>query len=89
CDGDELRPLEWAGLCARLAATQQLRRELARPDSASRASFAPVSARPALVSAWPAPGVNLEPLADGKAGGGMSGPGEGDHAREDRTRGLQ
>ncbi|HUQ13695.1 MAG TPA: hypothetical protein VM055_05405 [Novosphingobium sp.] len=88
-DGEELRPLDWAGLCAQLAAVQQLRRELARVETAARASFAPVSARQTLGSPRFAPGVNLEPLADGKATRGIDGEGDGEPARENRTRGQQ
>ena len=88
-DGEALRPLDWPVLCARLAATQQLRRELARAETAARASFAPVSPRHLRASPWPAPGVNLEPLADRKAPSGIGGEGNGEPARENVTRGQQ
>ena len=79
-EDSELRPLDWAGLCARLAAVQQLRRELERHETAARASFAPISMR--LPS-----GVNPEPLADGKAASDIGG--ENEVRRDNRIRGQQ
>jgi hypothetical protein len=41
--GQGLRPLDWPGLCARLAAAQHLRRALAGvPHDNRRGSFAPL-----------------------------------------------
>jgi hypothetical protein len=75
-----LRPLDWAGLCARLAAAQQLRRELERQGSVVRASFAPVPVR--LPS-----GVNPVPLTDSKAGRRIGR--EREMRRDNQNRGQQ
>ena len=93
-DGEGLAPLEWAGLCARLAAAQDLRREFDRGARSARAgaaaSFSPSPARLLLGSARLAPAVNHEPLADGKARGGIAnGPDDIESARECRDRGQQ
>ncbi|MET0179255.1 MAG: hypothetical protein ABW194_02080 [Novosphingobium sp.] len=79
--GGRLRPLDWAGLCARLLAAQHARQALAsvavrlpRPGSASFGGFAVPFVLPLRKAA---PAVNLEPLADGKAGRAKPGaPGE-------------
>jgi hypothetical protein len=78
-----LQPLEWDGLCARLAAERVLRRALA--DHAPRpgaASFAP-AVSVAWRGPWPdAPGVNPAALANGKSAPGM-GQATGDAGRTD------
>ena len=93
-DSDGLEPLGWAALSARLAATHQLRRELvagAPPHPrCGTASFAPGLSCASPDSAQMNQGVNLEPLANGKAGDTISdGTGEGPLSTDRRTRGLQ
>ena len=93
-DSDGLAPLGWAALSARLAATHQLRRELVAGSPAhprcGTASFAPGLSCLSTDSAQMIPGVNLEPLANGKAGDAMSvGTSEGPLSNDCRTRGLQ
>jgi hypothetical protein len=77
-----LHPLEWDGLCARLAAERDLRRALSdHAPQAGAASFAPALSV-AWRGPWPdAPGVNPAALANGKAAAGMgSEAGDADRA---------
>lgn len=103
-DSDELEPLGWATLSARLSATHRLRRELSASTSrhprCGTASFAPVPLqaepfdpappRDPPASAHPREDVNLEPLGDGKSAEGIGSEPGGDHSNRDcRTRGMQ
>ena len=66
--GAPLHPLDWSGLCARLAAERDLRRALG--DHAAQggsASFALGAAAAIDRALGDAPAVNPEPLANGKA----------------------
>ena len=66
-DEAELRPLDWSGLCARLAAERDLRRELARDDAAFESgSFAARAAAAVFGPLHDARSVNLEALANRK-----------------------
>ena len=81
--GDEadLRPLDWSGLCARLAAERDLRRELARGATAFESgSFASRAAAAVFGPLHDARSVNLEALANRKPHGGI-----GDAADENQA----
>jgi len=72
--GDEadLRPLDWSGLCARLAAERDLRRELARGVAGLESgSFAAGGAVAVFGPLHDARSVNLEALANRKPHGGI------------------
>ena len=56
---DGLQPLDWPGLCARLAADRQLARALAKAGAAARsASFDPAAARVLALAGKGSPLVN-------------------------------
>ena len=78
-----LQPLDWSGLCARLAAERDLRRALCGDGArAGAGSFAPGAAAALNGTRRGAPSVNPEPLANGKAPGAMAGA-AGDNRRAD------
>jgi hypothetical protein len=74
-----LQPLEWGGLCARLAAEGDLRRALAEGASRPGAGSFALGAATALAGAWP---VNRDALANGK-GAEAKANGAGDAGRAD------
>lgn len=75
-EGEDLRPLDWAALIARLGAERDLRRELARVLAAPQrvADFmggaAQVVGGPSHNAPHDAPGVNPDALANRKSTGG-------------------
>ena len=77
-EGEELRPLNWGALIARLGAERDLRRELARGLAAPQriADFmggaAQVMGSSSHNAPPDAPGVNLEALANRKSTGGIT-----------------
>ena len=76
-EGEELRPLNWGTLMARLGAERDLRRELARGLTAPQrvADFmggaAQVVGGPSHNPSHDAPGVNPDTLANRKSTGGI------------------
>jgi len=83
-DGEaSLQPLDWSGLCARLAAARDLRRALDEPGPRpGAASFGAGAAAALGGTRRDAPSVNPEPLANGKAAGAKAGA-TGDVGRAD------
>ena len=76
-EGEELRPLNWGTLMARLGAERDLRRELARVLAAPqrvadfRDGAAQVVGGPSHYPPHDAPGVNPDALANRKSTGGI------------------
>jgi|SRR5690606_27725167 len=70
--GDGLRAVKWPDLVARLDAARDLRATLRTYECEGEASFDPGSARHIAALCDGKPGVNLDDLVNGKAGGGIS-----------------
>ena len=68
---DDLRPVRWPDLVAKLDAVRELRAELGTGETAGEASFDPDSARHIAELAEVKRDINLDGLAHGKAVDGM------------------
>jgi hypothetical protein len=83
--GNNLRPVTWSDLVAKLDAARDLRAALREHHGEGEASFDPGSARHIAALCDGKPGVNLNDLVNGKAASGICCPGElavGDDPRE-------
>jgi hypothetical protein len=70
--GEDLRPVTWSDLVARLDAVRDLRSAMRASGGEGEASFDPGSARHIAALCDGKPGVNLDDLVNGKAAGGIS-----------------